>query len=411
MRDISGAVIPRAQVLVTNEATGVIQGATTSALGGYQVEGLIVGAYTVSVSAPGFATYTRTQVQVNAAQVTEVSLELQPAGRAESVSIRAGADLTQKETSQLSYTFTGRTLSDVPTIFSASNFGSVQNLAVYLPHTTSQLGGTSGNGGSIGGLRGRQNSFAVDGALNTDVQSSTSSFEVIQDAVAEFSLATNQFSAEYGGASGGQFNVVTRTGGNDVHGALWWYGSNRHLDAATAQEKQLIAQDVQPEKSRFDYNRPGARIGGPIIKGKLFFFGAYEFQNTRLQGGVPSILAPTAEGLATLRQISANDTVRRLIEQFPVAPAAESSIAVTAAGNTYSVPIGTAIAHAPNYLVEHSYVSNLDLHQGAHQLHLRHLANWLQQPNQGAFPQPIFDSKASVHNQKAVVTISGPEIA
>ncbi len=390
-------------MLVTNEATGRAQSVTTSALGGYEVDDLLVGAYTISASAPRFHTYTRQQVQVNAAQVTDVSLVLRPAGPAESITVPAGADVTQKESSQLSYTFSGSLLTDVPTIFSANDFGSVQNLAVYLPHTTSQLGGTSGNGGSIGGLRGRQNMFAIDGALNTDLQSSTSSFETIQDAVAEFSLATNQFSAEYGGASGGQFNVVTRSGGNKLHGGVWWYGSNRHLNAASAQEKQLIAQGVQNEKSRFDYSRPGVRLGGPIVKRRLFFFGAYEHQSTRLQAGVPSILAPTADGLRMLRQISADDAVRGLLQQFPVAPVQESTAAVMAMGNTYSIPIGTAIAVAPNYLEEHSYITNLDFGQGAHQLHFRHLANWIQQPNQGAFPQPVFDSKESVHSQKAVL--------
>ena len=93
---------------------------------------------------------------------------------------------------------------------------------IYLPNTTSQIGGTSGNGGSVGGLRGRQNGFTIDGASNTDQQVSVSSLEVTQDAVAEFSVSTNQFSAEYGAAAGGQFNVVTRSGTNDLHGAAWW---------------------------------------------------------------------------------------------------------------------------------------------------------------------------------------------
>src|SRR4030095_16402535 len=100
---------------------------------------------------------------------------------AETVEIVSGAEVVQTETSQLSASFSDRAVSDIPTTFAANGFGSVQNLSVFVPNTTTQLGGTSGNGGSVGGLRGRQNSFSIDGATNTDTQVSISSIAVIQD--------------------------------------------------------------------------------------------------------------------------------------------------------------------------------------------------------------------------------------
>src|SRR6202040_3104666 len=90
---------------------------------------------------------------------------------------------------------------------------------------------------------------------------------VIQESVAEFTLLTNQFSAEYGHSAGGQFNIVTKSGTNAWHGAGWKYNRNRNYNAADIQQKQNFTTGATPTlKSRFDYNRAGASVGGPIKK-------------------------------------------------------------------------------------------------------------------------------------------------
>jgi outer membrane receptor protein involved in Fe transport len=409
--DAQGAVVAGAKVTATNTATGVTSTTTTTSAGTYSIPNLLIGNYTVTVEAPTFAKHERRDVQVLSAQVVEVSPRLNATSSTEAVEVVSGAEVVQTETSQLTSTFSDRAVSDLPTTFGANGFGSVQNLSVFVPNTTTQLGGTSGNGGSVGGLRGRQNSFSIDGATNTDTQVSISSLEVIQDAVAEFTLSTNQFSAEYGSAAGGQFNVVTKSGTNNVKGGLWWYSSNRHLNATSSQEQQLIDSGEQTTKSRFDYNKVGGNVGGPVIADKLFFFGAYEFQATGSQPTAPAADAPTADGYAILNGLANNQVVRDLMTQWPVAPAAASTVehvqdpdGIPNSGDevTTLIPVGPVVAQAPAFLNQHDWIANVDFNLAAHQLRFRHLKNRVRTPLVGAFPQEQFNSSSSVDNRRII---------
>jgi len=270
VKDPSGAVIPGASVTIINDQTGATRTMLTSDVGYYSVPNLLVGRYTVKIDVPGFAPYSRTNVQVQGAQVVEVTAELILAGNAQTIRVQDGADLVQTQTSQLTKSFDNRMVAELPTV--AGQNTSVLNLAVYLPNTTTALGGTSGTGGSIGGLRGRQNSFSVDGVNNNDPSVTVVSQQVIPDAVQEFSLSTNQFSAEVGSAAGGQFNVVTKRGTNDFHGGAWLYNVNRNYRA-----KSNLADPANP-KPRFDFNRTGGMLGGPVLRNRWFVFGAFEYQ-------------------------------------------------------------------------------------------------------------------------------------
>ncbi len=164
--DMQGRTVPNAGVTLTNENTNALLNTETSAAGVYIFPGLPVGSYTLRVEASGFAPYARTGIQVFAAQVSGLTVNLILATTTTQVIVEAGTDTITTETSQLSGTFAGRSLSEIP-IATGANL-SVLNLAVFLPHTTTALGGTSGTGGAIGGLRGRQNSFSIDGVDNND---------------------------------------------------------------------------------------------------------------------------------------------------------------------------------------------------------------------------------------------------
>ncbi|MGE0404782.1 MAG: hypothetical protein AB7O65_00670 [Candidatus Korobacteraceae bacterium] len=286
-------------------------------------------------------------------------------------------------------------------MFAANRLGSAQNLGIYTAHTTSQLSGTSGNGGSVGGLRGRQNNFTIDGINNTDPITSVSSFEVIQDAVHEFTVLANHFDAEYGSAAGGQFSITSRTGSDAFHGGLWNYGSNRNLNAASSHEERQIQSGASRTKNRFDYFRTGGRIGGPILN-RLFFFGAFERQNTNLQGTSRSIFAPTIDGVTALKGIAANASVVDLLNYFPTAPAADYFVPVTVPSGVFQIPVGRAIANSPSYLSQYQYVSNIDFVGQYQQLHLRHIQDWQRQPNNGSFPQPAFSADSAADQQRTI---------
>jgi hypothetical protein len=98
-----------------------------------------------------------------------------------------------------------------------------------------------GEGGAVGGNRPRNNNFTIDGVDNNDVSLTGPQSPVIQDAVAEFNLLTNMFSAEFGHSTAGQFNILTKSGTNEVHGSAFWYGQNKNLNAFDNLTKAAIA--------------------------------------------------------------------------------------------------------------------------------------------------------------------------
>ncbi len=295
--DQSGAVVPNAKVMVTNENTSIEASTTTTSAGVYTFPALLVGSYKLRVEVSGFKTYVRPGIQVLAAQVTDVIANLEVGSIATEVVVESGANLIQTESSQISGTFDDRSVSEIP--INTGTQLSVLNLAIFLPNTTTALGGTSGTGGSVGGLRGRENGFSIDGVDNLDPTVTAYSQPVIQDAVQEFTINQNICSAEYGRGAGGQFNVVMRSGTNNLHIGAWLYNLNRAYDAADNQEHTDILGGVRTGKRRFDFNRVGGDIGGPILKNRLFIYGAYELDNTGAQATAPSALAPTSAGLAT----------------------------------------------------------------------------------------------------------------
>lgn len=395
--DPAGAVVKDAKVTVTNNGTGVAVSTVTSGSGAFNVPNLVVGNYTVKIEAGGFSTYTRKDVQVEATKVAEVSPKLQVGKTDEVVEVSTGAELVQTESSQLTQTFGERAVQELPTVGGAGI--SALNLAIFLPNTTTQLAGTSGTGGSVGGLRGRQNGFTVDGVANTDANVSTSNQPVIVDAIQEFSLSTNQYSAEYGNAAGGQYNIVTKGGTNAWHGSGWAYNVNRNLNAMDNIEHGLLL--TQP--ARFDYNRDGGSIGGPVIKNRFFIFGAYEYQTQGSPAAASASTVPTQAGLTTLLGLAANQQVKDILGQFPVAPTNNKGTELV---NGTAIPLGDYNAIVPNFFTQHDYIVNGDLNLNSHQVRTRYMKDRFRQPNNGATPQTQFSGMSGVDYHKASIVDS-----
>jgi hypothetical protein len=392
VKDPSGAVIPGAAVTTTHDQTGAVRTSSTSAAGNYTVPSLLVGTYTVKIEATGFAAYTRTGVQVQAAQVVEVNAELAIGVAAQTIQVQAGADLVQVQSSQLSKSFDYKMVAELPTVTGQNS--SVLNLAIYLPNTTTALGGTSGSGGSIGGLRGRQNSFSVDGVNNNDPSITVASQQVIPDAVQEFSLSTNQFSAEFGSAGGGQFNVVTKHGSNELHGGAWLYNVNRNYRA-----KSNLADPANPNP-RFDYNRLGGSLGGPVLRNRWFAFGAFEYQTQGREALGSTVTLPIPSGLQTMKSLAVNDAVRDILAQFPTAPTQSSTIPVTVGGTTTLIPIGQVSLSAPDSVTQYDYLINTDLNAGKHSLRGGYIYTRRRLPQAPPVPQPQFFGASANDNKK-----------
>src|SRR6266404_6504144 len=270
--DKSGASIQDASVTVTNEATNVSLTATASSAGTYVFPNLLVGSYSTTVQKEGFRKAVNKGVQVESNQIAEALIAMEIGEVSSIVQVEAGADLVKTESSTLDATFSGKVTQDIPI---NTLGGDVKEYAVFAPGTTTQQGGVLGSGGSIGGARPRFNGFNIDGVEDNKLDTNGPTQPVIQESVAEFTLLTNQFSAEYGHSAGGIFNTVTKSGTNNWHGAGWGYNRNRNYDAFDNQQKQRGLKD------RFDYDRLGATAGGPIVRNKWFIFGAYEYQNKK----------------------------------------------------------------------------------------------------------------------------------
>ncbi len=393
--------VPGAKVTLTSQATKAVLETETSSVGVYVFSGLQAGTYELQVAHQGFATYKNSNIHVLAAQVTDLGVSMSLAGTTTTVLVETGANVVQTESSQITGSFEGRSISEIPVQTGA--ILSVLNLSVFLPNTTTQLGGTSGAGGSVGGLRGRQNSFAIDGTDNNDPSVTSSSQQVIPDAVQELVINQNVYSAEYGRGSGGQFNVITKTGTNKLHFGAWLYNINRAYDAADNQEHANIANGSATDKRRFDFNRVGGDIGGPILRDKLFLYGAYEFNNLGAQATAPTIVVPTAAGYTQLNTLAANQQVRDILAQMPVAPAANPLDTLTV--NGVAIPAGEANSVAPSFVNQQDYIINGDYSIDSRQtLHARYLKSRTRQPSFGAsFPQGQFASFAAIDNRRAIL--------
>jgi hypothetical protein len=260
-----------------------------------------------------------------------------------------------------------------------------------------------GEGGSIGGARPRMNNFTVDGLDDNRVDVTGSITNVIQDAVSEFTLVTNQFSADLGHSAGGQFNVVTKSGTNEWHGTAGIVNNNRKYNAFDNIQKLAQGCDSGPcDKPRTDFNSTSATAGGPIIKDKAFFFGGYQRVWAGFQGGSTTLESPTAAGIANLNTLASSDAVRNIIAQFPVASSAKRTINVRnpRTNVTLPVPIGELASLAPNIYNEHDYLANGDLNLSKQQLRFRYIHNRTAKPNLSDPPLEQFSGSVATKVHK-----------
>lgn len=405
--DSTGAGILDAKVTVTNDATGVSTTATASSAGTYVFPNLLVGSYTVNAEKSGFKKAVNKGVQVESNQVADVATTLEVGAATEVVEVTAGAELVKTESSELGATFGEQAVHDLPL---NTLGGDVKEFAVFAPGTTTQQGGVLGSGGSIGGTRPRFNGFSIDGVDDNKVNTNGPTQPVIQESVAEFTLLTNQFSAEYGHSAGGQFNIVTKSGTNSWHGAGWGYNRNRDLDAATNQEIAAAASLTTPPadvKNRFDYNRFGASAGGPIRKDKLFIYGAYEFQNEGLGAQGATVITPTATGMSQLLALNPDSAVVAVLKQFPIAAVNDKgTVPVSMNGGTpQNIPIGRFAGVAPSWTREHDFTINGDLNLGKHQVRARVLYDRQRLPQVNPIqPQSQFTGTQTDDARKYILT-------
>ena len=311
VEDASGAAVPGASVTVTNLETGATRTAAADAAGAYRVLSLQVGRYEVKAEAAGFKAALQTGISLVVAQEAVVNLKLEVGAVQEQVTITGEAPLINTTTSSVSGLVGERQVKDLPL-----NGRSFDNLITLNPGAVN-YGGTLKAGASIGSGEGAY--FSVSGRRPLDnifllngIEYTGTSFIGITpggvsgqllgiDAVREFNVLSDAYSAEYGKHAGAQVTVVTQSGSNQVHGALFEFLRNNKLDARNFFDATIGAPP-------FKRNQFGASLGGPIKKDKMFLFGNWEAFRHRLglsnvafvpddnarQGSLPCNIAYTA---------------------------------------------------------------------------------------------------------------------
>jgi carboxypeptidase family protein/TonB-dependent receptor-like protein len=398
--DPAGAVVADARVTATNKGTGVSQTIVTTSAGTYYFPSVLPGSYAVTVEATGFKKYVKTDVPVLADQENVADARLELGVISQTVEVNASAVSVQTTSSTLTNDYDFSQVGGLPSGAGTLN-GSPLNLAILAPNVIAQPGGVVGIGGSVGGTRPRENNFVVDGVDDNNLGVTGPNSTVIPDAVGEFVLLTNQFSAEYGHSSGGQFITVTKTGTNNWHGSGEWYAQNRNFNSLDNLTKAGVLSGTIPGgQPAFDNNRFGGTMGGPIIKDKFFVFGAYEYTTLHGSGSPTAFSAPTASGLATLQSMAVDSAVANILKNFPVAPAATGTTPV----NGIAIPVGTITIVSPIFQREHDVQFNTDYTWGKHQIGTRFLFNNEKFIATVNSTQAVFNQSNPVHNRKIAIT-------
>lgn len=357
--DPTGAVVANATVTITNVATGLARTATTSETGEYTAPELPNGTYRITVQAPNFMESVVDKVELHVSSTALVNVQLKIGSASEQVTVEANAIQVQTDSAQLGEVVLGQQVKDLP--LNGRNFVQLTQLQPGVSSArTFDAVGKGLRGGVDFGVNGNSmanNLFLVDGANNNDVGSNRTILVYPSlESIAEFKMLRNAYGPEYGQASGAVVNIVTRSGSNDFHGSVFYYGRNDALtsyDWFSARQAFLdraantfnpstgsVYSNPNADKPILRRNDFGYSFGGPIKKDKLFFFWSQEW-NREIRGVHRTGCVPSAGE----RQgdfsggITCGDVLTQIPAQFQ------------AAGNQWKVaqPLQGAVAEMGNY--------------------------------------------------------------
>lgn len=275
--DSTGAAVPNATLTITQTDTQTVRTLKTNADGSYRADFLPVGPYKLSVIAQGFKTLDRTGIVLTVTEEAQVNLQLQAGGESTTVEVTAEVPLLNTGNSTLGRTVTNVEIDNLPLV--DRNVYTLLDLTPGVQNNNSA--GSGGNGGVINPLgypeqhvkiNGSsdsgvgQVSYYLDGGSNMTGVRNTGNPLPNPDAIREFRVDTNNFSAQYGRNSAGVVTVLTKSGTNQFHGSVFEFFRDRNFNATT---------HLQSQKTPYNQHRFGFTVGGPVLKDKLFFFGSY----------------------------------------------------------------------------------------------------------------------------------------
>jgi hypothetical protein len=319
VKDASQGIIPGATVTVKNTGTGVARSLVTDDQGAYRAPNLTPGTYEVTVELVGFKTSTVAGINLTVGREAVVDLTLQPGDVVEQVTVTGEGRLVNTVSATIEGLISEQEIRELP--LNSRDYLQLTTLAPGVLVMRGQRDAISPQTGtglnmSISGGRPQQNNFRVDGVSTNDHANTspgaTTGTNLGVEAIKEFSVMTNTYSAEFGRSAGGVINAVTRSGTNDLHGTGFYFHRNNNFDA-----RNFFNPGELPDFRRHQF---GAALGGPIIKNKTFFFGNYESLREELaQTAISTVLTASARsGNLLSGPVVVNAAMQRYIELFPL---------------------------------------------------------------------------------------------
>src|SRR5215831_18065844 len=290
VKDQQGGSIRAAKVSLTNKSTGAERTAVSNDEGRYTFVALAPGTYKITVDAgASFTVFEQEDLKVTVGQEAEFDPQLSVRGVTTTTTVTAETTLIEENKTEVSSTVDQRRIDNLPI-----NGRDYKNFTLTDSRTTRDVSPTIGpapnSGLNIGGARARSNMVSVDGADAVDNSVNGIRATVSQEAVQEFQMVLSNYNAEYGRATGGVINIVTKTGGNEFHGDAFVFGRNKSFQARNPFSGQIdpATGELVPVKQPYTRIQTGLTLGGPIKKDKTFFFGSYEYTQ-REETGFSSI--------------------------------------------------------------------------------------------------------------------------
>ena len=288
--DPQGLAVKGARVTMTNASTGAQRTAVTDDGGRYNLVGLPPGRYKMIVDGgTNFAVYENTSVVLTVGEAATFDAHLDLRGMQQTVTVTTEAAPIETSKTDVSQTVEQRRIDNLPI-----NGRNYINFTLTNSQTTRDVSPTIGpapnSGLSVGGARARGTMVSIDGADAVDNSINAIRSTISQEGVQEFQLILSNFNAEYGRASGGVINIVTKSGGNESHGDAFGYFRNKAFQARNPFSGQVnpVTGALDPVKQAYTRTQSGLAFGGPLKKDKTFYFASYEYTQ-REESGFSSI--------------------------------------------------------------------------------------------------------------------------
>lgn len=308
--DKTGAAVPNAKVTGASKELGVTRTTVTDSAGGYRLENLPPGPYTISIEASGFSVFQLSDIKVKGSLEVSANATLDVGAITNTVTVEASAaQELQTESGSLGAEISQQEVHDLP-------FFSNNPIELVLTQAGVQDGNgfsfSNGQGFSVNGTRPRANNFLIDGQDNNDNSINGQAFQTTNlGAIQEVTILTNAYSAEFGRGGGSVTNEIMKGGTNTFHGEAWWQNRNSAFAAVPPQSALGgITKNPQDNENLFGFD-----FGGPIKHDKLFIFGSAQWDRDYAAAGASAlpITIPTAAGIATLQSLTSNPNAALLI--------------------------------------------------------------------------------------------------